>query len=201
MKDMERLALATTATDNDPKGFAKPERVQDRTPTGNHRQPKPTCKEEAEMPAKATTATRKKSNVFTEEEKAAMQELAQERKRASRRDPAAEREEGERDVLAKIAEMAPADRVLAKRIHAIVKATAPELLPRTWYGLPAYAKEGKVICFFKAASKYKERYATFGFDMAANVDEGTMWPTSWGLTKLTAADEKKIAALVKKAVS
>ena len=152
------------------------------------------------MPAKSTTATRKKAKIFTEEEKAAMQELAQERKRASRRDPAEEREEGERDVLAKIAEMAPADRVLAKRIHAIVKANAPELLPRTWYGMPAYAKEGKVICFFKAASKYKERYATFGFDMAAAVDEGSMWPTSWGLTKLTPADQKKIAALVKKAV-
>ena len=152
------------------------------------------------MPAKSTTATRKKAKIFSEEEKAAMQELAQERKRASRRDPAKEREEGERDVLEKIAEMAPADRVLAKRIHAIVKANAPELLPRTWYGMPAYAKEGKVICFFKAASKYKERYATFGFDMAAAVDQGSMWPTSWGLTKLTPADQKKIAALVKKAV-
>jgi uncharacterized protein YdhG (YjbR/CyaY superfamily) len=153
------------------------------------------------MAGKATTATRKKSNVFTEEEKAAMQELAQERKRASRRDPAAQREEGERDVQEKIAEMAPADRVMAKRIHAIVKETAPELVPRTWYGMPAYAKEGKVICFFKAASKYNERYATFGFDMAANLEEGTMWPTGWCLTKLTPADEKLIAALVKKAVS
>ena len=153
------------------------------------------------MPAKTTTATRRKSNVLTDVEKAAMQELVQERKRASRRDPAADREEGERDVLAKIAEMAPADRVLAKRIHAIVKTTAPELVPRTWYGLPAYAKEGKVICFFKAASKYKERYATFGFDQAANLEEGTMWPTGWFLTKLTPADEKKIAALVKKAVT
>jgi hypothetical protein len=158
-------------------------------------------KEEPKMPAKKTTATRKKTNLWTEEEKAAMQETAQERKRASRRDPAAEREEGERDVLAAIAEMAPADRVMAKRIHAIVNATAPELVPRTWYGLPAYAKEGKVICFFKAASKYKERYATFGFDQAANLEEGTMWPTGWFLTKLTPADEKRIAALVKKAVS
>jgi hypothetical protein len=153
------------------------------------------------MAGKATTATRKKSNVFTEEEKAAMQELAQERKRASRRDPAAQREEGERDVQEKIAEMAPADRVMAKRIHAIVQETVPELVPRTWYGMPAYAKEGKVICFFKAASKYNERYATFGFDMAANLEEGTMWPTGWCLTKLTPADEKLIAALVKKAVS
>jgi uncharacterized protein YdhG (YjbR/CyaY superfamily) len=93
------------------------------------------------------------------------------------------------------------DRVIAKRIHAIVKASAPELVPRTWYGMPAYAKDGKAICFFKAASKYKERYATFGFDMAANLEEGTMWPTGWCLTKLTPADEKRIAALVKKAVS
>jgi hypothetical protein len=130
-----------------------------------------------------------------------MQELVQERKRASRRDPAAAREEGERDVREKIAEMAPGDRRMAERIHAIVKEAAPELVPRTWYGMPAYAKEGKVICFFKAASKYKERYATFGFDMAANLEEGTMWPSGWFLTKLTAADEKRIAALVKKAVS
>ena len=152
------------------------------------------------MPDKTTTATRKKAKVWSDVEMAAMQETAQERKRASRRDPAAEREEGERDVQEKIAEMAPADRVMAKRIHAIVKETAPELVPRTWYGLPAYAKGGKVICFFKAASKYKERYATFGFDQSANLEEGTMWPTSWFLTKLTPADEKKIAALVKKAV-
>jgi uncharacterized protein YdhG (YjbR/CyaY superfamily) len=153
------------------------------------------------MPDKTTTATRKKSNLWTEAEKAALLETAQERKRAARRDPAAEREEGERDVLAKIAEMAPADRVMAERIHAIVKATAPDLVPRTWYGLPAYAKDGKVICFFKAASKYKERYATFGFDQAANLEEGTMWPSAWFLTKLTPADEKLIASLVKKAVS
>jgi uncharacterized protein YdhG (YjbR/CyaY superfamily) len=151
------------------------------------------------MAGKAETTTRKKSKVFTEEEQAAMQELARERKRASRRDPAAQREEGEREVQEKIAEMAPADRVMAKRIHAIVKETAPELVPRTWYGMPAYAKEGKVICFFKAASKYNERYATFGFDMAAELEEGTMWPTGWCLTKLTPADEKRIAALVKKA--
>ena len=152
------------------------------------------------MPDKTPTSTRKKSNVFTDVEKAAMRETAQERKRASRRDPAAAREEGERDVLAQIAEMAPADRVMAERIHAIVKATAPDLVPRMWYGLPAYAKEGKVICFFKAASKYKERYATFGFDQAADLQDGTMWPSAWFLTKLTPADEKLIAALVKKAV-
>lgn len=152
------------------------------------------------MPNKPTTPARKKSNVWSEEEKAAMRETARERKRASRRDPAAEREEGERDVLAQIAEMAPADRVMAERIHAIVTATAPMLIPKTWYGLPAYARDGKVICFFKAASKYKERYATFGFDQAANLEAGTMWPTSWFLTKLTPADEERIAELVKKAV-
>jgi hypothetical protein len=101
----------------------------------------------------------------------------------------------------KIAEMPPADRRMAERIHAIVKEAAPEPVPRTWYGMPAYAKEGKAICFFKAASKYKERYAAFGFDIAANLEEGTMWPSGWFLTKLTAADEKLIAALVKKAVT
>jgi hypothetical protein len=152
------------------------------------------------MPKKTTTATRKKSNVLTEVERTALLETVQERRLASRRDPAAEREEGERDVLAKIAEMPPADRKMAERIHAIVKEAAPELVPRTWYGLPAYAKEGKVICFFKAASKYKERYAAFGFDQAANLEDGTMWPSAWFLTKLTPADEKRIAALVKKAV-
>ncbi len=152
------------------------------------------------MPKKTTTATSKKSNIFTEAEKAALQDTVRERKRAARRDPAGAREEGERDVQEQIAAMAPADRVMAKRIHAILKEAAPELVPRTWYGLPAYAKEGKVICFFKAASKYKERYATFGFDQAANLEEGTMWPSAWFLTKLTPADEERIAALVKKAV-
>jgi hypothetical protein len=151
------------------------------------------------MAGKATTATRKKSNVFTDEEKAALQDTVRERKRAARRDPAAAREEGERDVQEQIAAMAPADRVMAKRIHAIVKEAAPDLLPRTWYGLPAYAKEDKVICFFKAASKYKERYATFGFEQAANLEDGSMWPSAWFLTKLTPADEERIAALVKKA--
>lgn len=153
------------------------------------------------MPGKTSATGGRKSNVWTEEERAVMQEVAAERKRASRRDPAAEREEGERDVLAKIAEMAPADRVMAARVHAIVKASAPVLVPRTWYGMPAYTKEGKVICFFKAASKYNQRYATFGFEQAAAIDEGTMWPTSWGLTELTPADEERIAELVKKAVS
>jgi hypothetical protein len=153
------------------------------------------------MPGKTTTATRKNSKVFSEAEKTALQDTVAERKRASGRDPAAAREDGERDVQEQIAQMAPADRVIAERIHALVKEVAPELVPRTWYGLPAYAKDGKVICFFKAASKYKERYSSFGFDQAANLEDGTMWPSAWFLTKLTPADEKRIAALVKKAVS
>ena len=109
--------------------------------------------------------------------------------------------DGEKDLLAKIAEMAEPDRVMAERIHAIVRAAAPSLEPKTWYGMPAYAKDGKVVCFFKAAGKFNSRYATFGFEETANLDEGAMWPTSYALTKLTAADEKKIAALVKKAAS
>ena len=149
--------------------------------------------------AKRTTG--KASNVWTEEERAAMQVSASERKRAARRDPAAARAEGERDVLAKIAEMAEADRVLAERIHGIVSATAPSLVPRTFYGMPAYAKDGKVLCFFKPASTYKERYATFGFQDNAHLDEGTFWPTSWALTGLTPAIEEQIAALLKQAVS
>jgi len=108
---------------------------------------------------------------------------------------------GERDVLAKIAEMPEPDRAMAERLHAIIKASAPDLSPKTWYGMPAYAKEGKVVCFFQSAAKFNARYATFGFQEAANLDEGTMWPTSWALTELTAADEKRIAALVKRAVS
>ena len=110
------------------------------------------------------------------------------------------RAEGERALLAKIAEMPKPDRAMAERIHAIVEASAPDLSPRTWYGMPAYAKDGKVVCFFQSADKFKSRYATFGFSDDANLDEGAMWPTSWALRRLTAADEKKIAALVKKAV-
>jgi uncharacterized protein YdhG (YjbR/CyaY superfamily) len=136
-----------------------------------------------------------KRDTFTAEERAAMKERARELKAAKNR------EEGESDLLAKIAEMPKADRVMAERLHAIVTATAPDLAPKTWYGMPAYAKDDKVVCFFKNASKFKERYATFGFNEAANLDEGSMWPTSFALTELTAADEKKIAALVKKAAS
>jgi uncharacterized protein YdhG (YjbR/CyaY superfamily) len=152
--------------------------------------------------AKRTTATNKKSNGFTDEERAAMKERAQELKAEARRGRGKKgKADGERDVLAKIAEMKGLDRAMAQRLHAIIKETAPELAPRTWYGMPAYAKEGKVVCYFTAASKFKERYATFGFNASANLDEGNMWPTSFALKELTPAEEKRIAALVKKAVS
>jgi uncharacterized protein YdhG (YjbR/CyaY superfamily) len=152
-----------------------------------------------EKSARSATATGKTSKGFTDGERAAMKALAQERKaeaRASRN-----RADGERDVLAAIAAMKPSDRAIAKRLHAIIEATAPDLWPKTWYGMPAYAKDGKVVCFFKSAGKFNSRYATFGFEEAANLDEGAMWTTSFALKELTAADEKKIAALVKKAVS
>ncbi|MGH2462037.1 MAG: iron chaperone [Candidatus Limnocylindria bacterium] len=140
--------------------------------------------------AKSTTAIDKPPGRLTDEERAALKETLQERKRQT----------GESDLLAKIAEMPEQDRAMAKRIHAIVKASAPDLSPKTWYGMPAYAnKDGKIVCFFQAADKFKARYATFGFDQAANLDEGAMWPTSWALTALTDADEATIAALVKKA--
>jgi uncharacterized protein YdhG (YjbR/CyaY superfamily) len=137
---------------------------------------------------------------FTAEERAAMRERAEEMKAARRRGSKASKADGEQDVLSKIAEMAAPDRKMAERLHAIVKSSAPELAPKTWYGMPAYAKAGKVVCFFQAASKFKTRYATFGFNDAAKLDAGSMWPTSFALKGLTAADEKKIAALVKKAV-
>ena len=131
---------------------------------------------------------------FTADERAAMKERARELKAE------AAKADGESDLLAKIAEMPKADRVMAERIHAIVAATAPDLSPKTWYGMPAYARDGKIVCFFKSADKFKSRYATFGFEEMATLDDGAMWPTSYALTKLTPADEKKIAALVKKAV-
>jgi uncharacterized protein YdhG (YjbR/CyaY superfamily) len=149
--------------------------------------------------AKRTTATGEPSEGWTDQERAAMKERSRELKAEAR--ASKDREVGERDVLAKIAEMPEPDRAMAERIHAIVKASAPDLSPRTWYGMPAYAKGGKVLCFFTPASKFKERYATFGFNADANLDEGNMWPTSWALTELTAADEARIGALVKKAVS
>ncbi len=151
--------------------------------------------------AKRTAATDKTSEGWTDEERAAMKERAQELKAEGRRGPRAAKVDGERAVLEKLAELPDADRVLGERLHAIVKASAPALSPRTWYGMPAYAKDGKVVCYFTPASKFKERYATFGFNAEANLDEGNMWPTSFALKKLTAADEARIAALVKKAVS
>jgi uncharacterized protein YdhG (YjbR/CyaY superfamily) len=141
----------------------------------------------------------KKSKGFTDEERAAMKERAQELKAEARATKT--RAEGERDVLAKIAEMPEPDRAMAERLDEIIKASAPALSPKTWYGMPAYAKEGKVVCYFTPASKFKERYATFGFNATANLDEGAMWPTSFALKELTAAEEARIVALVKKAVS
>jgi uncharacterized protein YdhG (YjbR/CyaY superfamily) len=152
--------------------------------------------------AKRTTAANKKSNGLTAEERAAMKERAHELKAEARRGRRKKgKTDGESDVLAKIAEMPAPDRAMAKRLHAIIKETAPELAPRTWYGMPAYAKEGKVVCYFTAASKFKQRYATFGFNDSANLDEGNMWPTSFALKELTPAEEKRIAAQVKKAVN
>ena len=152
---------------------------------------KPTKK----TPAKNTTAAKG----FTADERAAMKERARELKAEARANQ--DREAGEADLLAKIAEMPKADRVLAERFHAIVTASAPDLMPKTWYGMPAYARDGKIVCFFKSADKFKSRYATIGFEESAHLDDGTMWQTSFAVTKLTPADEKKIAALVKKAVS
>jgi hypothetical protein len=146
--------------------------------------------------AKRTTAD-KKFEGFTDEERAAMKEHAKELKASAR----AGKGDGERAVLAKIAEMPEPDRAMGERLHAIITASAPALSPRTWYGQPAYAKDGKVVCFFQGAHKFNSRYATFGFNDAANLDEGAMWPTSFALTELTPADEARIAALVKKAVS
>ena len=151
--------------------------------------------------AKSTTASNKKSKGFTAEERAAMKERAQELKAAGRRSPRAAKADGERDVLAKIAEMSEPDRVMAERLHAIIKASAPALSPRTWYGMPAYAKDGKVVCYFQSAQKFKTRYATFGFSDKANLDEGATWPVAFALKELTAAEEARIAALVKQAVS
>ena len=140
-----------------------------------------------------------KKKGFTAEERAAMRERAKELKAEER--ASKNRAEGERDVRAKIAEMPEPDRAMAERLHAVITASAPELSPKTWYGMPAYAKDGKVVCFFQDASKFKSRYATFGFNDRANLDDGAMWPTSFALKELTAADEAKIAALVKRAVS
>src|SRR3990172_3894841 len=155
------------------------------------------AKKGTQKSAKSTNAINKKSEGFTDEERAAMRERALELKAAARGD----RADGESAVLAKIAEMQGSDRTMAKRLHAIIKASAPALSPKTWYGMPAYAKGGKVVCFFQSAQKFKTRYATFGFSDAANLDEGPRWPVAFALKELTAAEEARIGALVKKAVS
>src|SRR5438128_12243029 len=158
-------------------------------------------KKETQKPAKSTTATNKKSKGFTDEERAAMKERGQELKAEARRGARADRVDGESDVLAKIAEMTEPDRAMAKRLHAIIKTSAPALSPKTWYGMPAYAKDGEVVCFFQPAQKFKTRYATFGFSDAANLDEGALWPVAFALKELTPTEEARISALVKKAVS
>jgi uncharacterized protein YdhG (YjbR/CyaY superfamily) len=156
-------------------------------------------KKGTQQSAKRTTG--KASKGFTDEERGAMKERAQELKADARRGPRAGKADGENDVLAKIAEMPASDRAMAERLHTIIKASAPALSPRTWYGMPAYAKDGKVVCFFQSAQKFKTRYATFGFSDKANLDKGALWPTAFALKELTATEEAKIAALVKKAVS
>jgi uncharacterized protein YdhG (YjbR/CyaY superfamily) len=151
--------------------------------------------------AKGSTATKKRYEGFTDEEKAAMKDRVEEMETETRRGPRADKVDGESEVLAKIAELPESDRTMAKRLHAVIKASAPALSPKLWYGMPAYAKDGKIVCHFQSAHKFKTRYATFGFSDQANLDEGAMWPVAYALTKLTAADEARIGALVKKAVS
>jgi uncharacterized protein YdhG (YjbR/CyaY superfamily) len=152
------------------------------------------AKQGTQKSAKRTTARGKASKGFSAEERAAMKERAQELKAE------ANKADGEKAVLAKIAEMRGSDRAIAKRLHAIITASAPDLSPKTWYGMPAYARDGKIVCYFQPAAKFKARYLTLGFSDEANLDEGAMWPTSFALKELTAADEKRIGALVKKAM-
>ncbi|HUR16533.1 MAG TPA: hypothetical protein VMZ33_04565 [Candidatus Limnocylindrales bacterium] len=152
------------------------------------------------MPAKRTTKS-KSGEVWTDEERAAMQESARERKKAAKAGSPGEREQGESDVQAKIAEMPQDDRKMAARIHELVTSAAPDLVPRTYYGMPAYAKDGKVVCFFQAKSKFKVRYSTFGFQPDAKLDEGEIWPTSFAVVELTAPVEKRLTELVRKAAS
>jgi uncharacterized protein YdhG (YjbR/CyaY superfamily) len=153
--------------------------------------------------ADRVTASNKKSAGFTDEERAAMKERAQELKEESRRGSRGKQgtADGEDDVLTKIAEMQEPDRAMAERLHAIIKSNAPSLSPKTWYGMPAYAKDGKVVCFFQSAQKFNSRYATFGFSDTANLDEGALWPVAFALKQLTATEEAVIVALLKKAVS
>ena len=153
---------------------------------------------DAQKSAKTAAATGKTYEGFTDEERGAMKERAQELKAAARRGKTADEESA---VLEKIAEMPEPDRAMAERLHAVIKASAPALSPKLWYGMPGYARDGKVVCFFQPAQKFKTRYATFGFNDSANLDEGAMWPTAFALTELTAADEARIGALVKKAVT
>ena len=158
-----------------------------------------TAKKDTQKSANSS-ATGEKFEGLSDEERAAMKERTRELKTEARRGRSG-KADGESDVLAKIAEMPEPDRAMAERLHAIIKASAPALSPKTWYGMPAYAKDGKVVCFFQAAQKFKSRYATFGFNDVANLDDGAMWPVAFALTELTAADEARIAALVKQAVS
>ena len=168
---------------------------------GTQKSAKGTTKKATQKSAKSTTASGKTFKGFTDEERVAMKERAQELKAAARRGPRADKTDGESAVLAKIAEMREPDRAMGGRLHAIIKASAPVLSSRTWYGMPAYAKDGDVVCFFQSAHKFKARYATFGFSDKANLDEGAMWPTSFALKELTAAEEARIGALVRKAVN
>ena len=156
---------------------------------------------DAQKSAKSTAATETTSEGFTDEERVAMKERAQEVKAAARRGRRANKANQESAVLAKIAEMPEPDRSMAERLHAVIKVSAPALSSRLWYGMPAYAKDGKVVCFFQAAQKFKTRYATFGFSDQADLDEGSMWPATFALTELTPADEEEIGALVKRAAS
>ena len=153
------------------------------------------------QPTRSKYQARNEDKVWTEEEQAAMQESARERKAVARRGRSDERAEGEADMRAKIAEMPEAERGMAERIHAIITDAVPALAPKTYYGMPAWARDGKIICFFQPASKFKVRYSTFGFQPDANLDDGDVFPIAWAITRLSAADEKRIAALVKKAVS
>src|SRR5256886_14414526 len=159
------------------------------------------AKKGTQKSAKSTAATGKTFKGFTDEERVAMKERAQELKAAARRGPRADEADGESAVLAKIAEMPEPDRTVGERLHGVIKASAPTLSPRLWYGMPAYAKDGNVVCFFQSGQKFNTRYATFGFSDKANLDEGAMWPTSFALKELTTAEEVRIGALLKKAVS
>jgi uncharacterized protein YdhG (YjbR/CyaY superfamily) len=157
-------------------------------------------KKDAPDSARSAKATGRAANGFTHEERAAMRERAQELNAEARRGPGAKKADGESEVLAKIAEMPEPDRSMAQRVHAIIKASAPALSPRTWYGMPAYARDGNVVCFFQGAHKFKARYAMFGFSDKATLDEGNVWPVAFALNELTAVDEARLGALVKKAV-